>query len=138
MSTFSPFCVQWCYFWRVNQSSGILHRGWGGNSGDVFHTGEKTDSWLAYHSFLTCSLEPRKVIIIDKVSNSLAGNCFSRFKIHEDHHFKVRGASEGSDNSYTSSWSTATPTLTIKPRLGGELSLLQGFTRETRLLSSPL
>lgn len=55
-----------------------------GIGGMFFHYREKRGSWLAYRSSFTCSLEARKVIIIDKVSNSLAKNCFSRFRINGD------------------------------------------------------
>lgn len=63
-----------------------------------FSTTERKEAALFVFFSFTCSLEARKVIIMDKVSDSLARNYFCRFRINGDCWLKVRGASEVSDN----------------------------------------
>lgn len=65
----------------------------------IFSTVERKAAagWLII-PFSRVAWSQEKVVVIDKVSNSLARKCFSRFRLTGHCQFKVRGASEVLDN----------------------------------------
>ena len=139
---FLLYCAQLCHFCRLSlpfvnrkttRALEACKEGAGVGIRVTFSTPQKRGSWQAYRSLFTHSPEPRKVIIIDEVSNSLARNCFSRVRINEGLSVQGRGRLRGARQLITHVCLLGSPLPAPHPTVteaGRPVGPLQGFVRK--------